>query len=114
MTTNAKNTANTTNVNNENTSDIATKQLITVADFYQYLDALFELDSDSDTLFAGGYLRGFFSLVATDFGDENQVISPALVDAVTKKASQAKSELSPQDYAIVTNFWLATQKRIVL
>lgn len=99
---------------NANISDIATKQLITIADFYQYLDALFELDSDSDTLFAGGYLRGFISLVATEFGDENQVISIALIEAVTKKASQVKTELSPQDYAIVTNFWLEIQKRIVL
>ncbi|TMM42479.1 YfcL family protein [Colwellia ponticola] len=116
MTTNTTNTANTTptSATNESTADIATKPLITVADFYHYLDALFELDSDSDTLFAGGYLRGFFSLVATDFGDESQVISAALVEAVTEKAKQAKLELSPQDYAIVTNFWLATQQRIVL
>lgn len=98
----------------EQNVETRTKQLITVADFYHYLDTLFELDSDSDTLFAGGYLRGFFSLVATDFGDENQVISAALVAAVTDKAKQAKSELSPQDYAIVTNFWLATQQKITL
>lgn len=114
--TNTTDVANTTptSVADESTADIATKPLITVADFYHYLDALFELDSDSDTLFAGGYLRGFFSLVATDFGDENQIISAELVKAVTEKAKQAKSELSPQDYAIVTNFWLVTQQRIML
>ncbi len=97
---------------NENSSDISTKQLVTVADFYQYLDALFELDSDNDTLFAGSYLRGFISLVATEYGDESQVISAALLAGITQKVNQAKIELSPQDFAIVTNFWLETQQRV--
>ncbi len=97
-----------------NISDISTKQLNLVADFYQYLDALFELDADSDTLFAGSYLRGFISLVATEFGDENQVITLPLLEGITQKLTQAKVELSPQDHAIVTNFWLMIQKKVNL
>jgi hypothetical protein len=98
-----------------NNTTISNKNMTTVADFYQYLDDLFELDeSDSDTLFASGYMRGFLSLVATEFGDENQLISTDLIKAVTQKAMQAKAELSPQDYAIVSNFWLDIQKRVVL
>ena len=96
------------------TSNISTKTLYTVADFYQYLDALFELDADSDTLFAGSYLRGFISLVAADYGDENQNISTPLLDGITAKVGQSKVELSPQDYAIVTNFWLGLQQRALL
>ncbi|PKI18074.1 YfcL family protein [Colwellia sp. 12G3] len=100
---------NTSNTKNSN------KNLTTVADFYQYLDGLFELDdTDSDTLFASGYMRGFLSLVATEFGDENQLVSADLIKAVTQKSMQAKVELSPQDYAIVTNFWLDIQKKFVL
>ncbi|KGJ96374.1 YfcL family protein [Colwellia psychrerythraea] len=95
-------------------SNTPAQTLTSVADFYQYLDDLFEKDIDSDTLFASGYLRGFLSLVATEFGDENQAISVALIDGVNQKISQAKTELSPQDHAIVTNFWLDTQKKIAL
>lgn len=90
-----------------NNSTIA---ITTVHELYQYLDSLFTLDTDSDTLFAGGYLRGFISLVATIYGDESQVISEALIDGVNKKLTQSKSELSPQDHAIVSNFWLDIQK----
>lgn len=97
-----------------NISNISTKKLTTVAELYLYLDALFELDADSDTLFAGSYLRGFISLVATDYGDENQIISSQLIKGVTAKAGQSKIELSPQDYAIVTNFWLELQQRVAL
>jgi hypothetical protein len=100
---------------NSSNSRLSNKQLTSVADFYQYLDGLFELDdTDSDTLFASGYMRGFLSLVATEFGDENQLISADLIKAVTQKAMQAKAELSPQDYAIVSNFWLEIQSNVVL
>ncbi|ALO35575.1 hypothetical protein CMT41_13275 [Colwellia sp. MT41] len=101
--------------NNSNNSNIASNLLTSVADFYQYLDGLFDLDdTDSDTLFAGGYLRGLLSLVATKFGDESQAISSALIEEVNEKITQAKTELSPQDHAIVTNFWLKVQQRFPL
>ncbi len=93
-------------------SKSTTTALTKLTDFYQYLDDLFEQDSDSDTLFASGYLRGFVSLVATEFGDENQVISKELVTGVSEKIAQAKTELAPQDYAVVHNFWLVTQEKI--
>ncbi len=94
-------------------STIPTEQLTIVADIYLYFDGLFELDDiDSDTLFASSYLRGLISLVATEFGDESQAISADLIDGVTEKIILAKTELAPQDYAIVNNFWLAMQKNI--
>jgi len=99
--------------NNAISSNNSNKQLTTVDELYQYLDTLFEQDSDSDTLFAGGYLRGFISLVATEYGDESQTISVELIEGVSQKLNQAKAELTPQDHAIVTNFWLMTQKRMM-
>lgn len=98
--------------NNTEQNIVTEKQLSTAADLYQYLDDLFEQDTDSDTLFAGGYLRGISSLVATDFGDEDQIISIELITAITDKINLAKTELSPQDFAIVNNFWLAVQSHI--
>ncbi|MEY8201026.1 MAG: YfcL family protein [Colwellia sp.] len=98
---------------NTTTSTSSTKQLTIVADIYLYFDGLFELDdTDSDTLFASSYLRGLISLVATEFGDESQAISAPLIEGVTQKIIQAKSELAPQDYAIVNNFWLDIQKNV--
>ena len=100
---------------NTSSSNNSSEKLTTIADFYQYLDGLFDLDdTDSDTLFSGGYLRGLFSLVATGFGDESQAITSALVAGVNEKLTQAKTELSPQDHAIVTNFWLKVQQRFPL
>lgn len=95
-----------------NISTSSTTTLSTAADLYQFLDSLFDLDADSDTLFAGGYIRGLSSLVATDFGDESQSLSPELLTAISIKIEQAKSELSPQDYAIVNNFWLEIKAKV--
>ncbi|WP_159821178.1 YfcL family protein [Colwellia sp. 20A7] len=85
------------------------QKINTLNDLYQYLDNLFDQDVDSDTLFAGGYLRGFVSLAATESGDEQQTMSVALVDNVSQRLANAKSELSPQDNAIVQNFWSVVQ-----
>ncbi len=99
---------------NSISSNNESEQLTSVYELYQYLDNLFEQDSDSDTLFAGGYLRGFISLVATEFGDESQAISVELINGVSDKLTQAKSELTPQDHVIVNNFWLVTQAKVSL
>ncbi len=86
------------------------KSINTLSDLYQYLDALFDQDVDNDILFASSYLRGFISLSATDFGDEQQSISASLVGLITQKLAAAKSELNPQDNVIVQNFWLNLQE----
>ena len=88
-------------------------KLRSVNELYLYLDNLFEQDVDSDTLFASGYLRGFISLAATDFGDEQQLISAALIKLISEKLSQAKTELNPQDNVIVQNFWLDLQQAMI-
>jgi len=93
-------------------SNLIAPFITTVAELYQYLDNLFDQDVDSNTLFASGYLRGFISLSATEFGDEQQAIGPALLVAISEQLSQAKAELSPQDHVIVQNFWLALQKLV--
>ncbi len=85
------------------------ENIYTVAGLYLYLDNLFDQDVDADTLFASGYLRGFVSLVATNFGDEKQIITSTLVESITAKLKTAKTELTPQDSVIVDNFWLKLQ-----
>jgi len=93
-------------------SDSPQNMLTTLEQLYQYLDSLFEQDIDSDTLFASGYLRGFIALAATDFGDEQQVLTAQLIQEVSDKITAAKAELSPQDSVIVSNFWLSLQERL--
>ena len=88
------------------------EKINTVSDLYQYLDNLFDEDVDSDTLFASGYLRGFISLAATDTGDEQQSISSDLITNISNKLIEARSELSPQDNAIVQNFWANLQSNM--
>lgn len=90
------------------------KKITHLNEVYQYFDSLFEQDIDSDTLFASGYLRGFISLAATDFGDEEQLISNELIKAITDNLMRAKSELSPKDNVIVQNFWLKLQEAILI
>ena len=89
------------------------KNLHTIADVYQYLDGLFDQELDSDTLFASSYLRGLFSSAVSHFSDEKQEISAEIIQGVNDKLAQAKTELSPQDNAIVQNFWLALQQAML-
>lgn len=86
----------------------------TLDELYQFLDNLFDQDCDADTLFASGYLRGFISLIASDFGNENIDLSQAFIEAISNGVLEARSELSPQDSAIVNNFWLQLQHRFTL
>jgi hypothetical protein len=83
-------------------------------ELYQYFDELVEQEADSDTLFASSYIRGFIALVAAQFGDENQKISAELCQCVSEELSKAKTELTPQDSAIVNNYWLSLQKDLLV
>lgn len=76
---------------------------------YQYFDDLVSRDADSDTLFASSYLRGFIALAASQFGDEQQTLGAELVEDVSEKLAQARTELSPQDREIVQQFWQQLQ-----
>jgi hypothetical protein len=81
-----------------------------LSDLYHYFDQLAEQDTDSDILFASSYLRGFIALESSHFGDESQPLSLQLFESVSAEVSQAKTELSPQDYALVNNYWLTLQE----
>jgi hypothetical protein len=89
------------------------KNLHIVADLYQHLDSLFDQDIDNDTLFASSYLRGLFSSAVSPTSGEKQEISAELIQAVTDKLANAKTELSPQDNAIVQNYWLVLQQAML-
>lgn len=88
------------------------EKIKTVGDLYHYLDTLFDEDVDSDTLFASGYLRGFISLAAVKTGDDQQLITTVLIDNISNKLADARSELNPQDNAIVQNFWITLQSHM--
>jgi hypothetical protein len=78
---------------------------------YQFLDSLFDQSVSDDDLFASSYLRGFISLSASDFGNESQVLSPALASSIDEKLQAARTELSPQDRKIVQDYWLMLKQR---
>jgi hypothetical protein len=82
------------------------KSFENIAAFYLYLDNLFDEDISDDQLFASSYLRGFISLSVIEFGDESQVLSPALATSIDEKLQAARTELSPQDRKIVHDYWL--------
>ncbi|MGB0938246.1 MAG: YfcL family protein [Colwellia sp.] len=104
------------------------EKLVTLADLYQYLDSLYDAESaieadhvkvDSivvkigkieDVLFASGYIRGFISLASTEYGGEEQLLTQALIATISQGLLKAKTELTPQDFVIVQNFWLELQK----
>jgi len=79
---------------------------MTLVDLYTYLDNLVCQNIDADELFASSYLRGFISVEAAKFGDEQQELSNELADSITDQVELAKTELNPQDRAIVNNYWL--------
>ncbi len=83
---------------------MAKKKLI---DLYQYFDQLVEQSNEQDILFASSYIRGFIALEAVNFGDESQLLTQQLYQIVSDKIKQAKNELTPQDQAIVQNFYTA-------
>lgn len=96
-------------------------KIITLSDLYHYFDQLVdgevEFDGETqniaDVLFASSYVRGFIALEAAEFGDEQQHLSKALASNVTDKLAQARSELTPQDQQIVSNFWHSIQASFI-
>ncbi|WP_286262661.1 YfcL family protein [Thalassotalea atypica] len=85
----------------------------TLAELYQHLDQLVDNNQDensdsgniADILFASSYIRGFIALEAANFGDEQQMLSVNLANTVTEQLEKSRSELTPQDQQIVSNYW---------
>ncbi|MCO4800108.1 MAG: YfcL family protein [Colwelliaceae bacterium] len=82
-------------------------------ELYQYFDELVMEDVNSDILFASSYIRGFISLVSSQFGDETQLLTIELLNCVSEELNKSKSELTPQDNVIVNNYWLNLQENIL-
>jgi len=72
---------------------------------YAYFDQLAEQDENDDLLFASSYVRSFIALNASLLGDESQALSSELARMVSENIIEAKNELSPQDQAIVNEYW---------
>ena len=84
-------------------------QLTNLVSLYQYFDDMVASDANSDSLFASSYIRGFISLAACTYGDEQQVLSGQLAQDVSEQLHQARAELAPQDRQLVNNYWLQLQ-----
>jgi hypothetical protein len=82
--------------------------MYTLTELYQYFDDLLAQDDD-ELLFVSSYLRGFISLSAVPFGDEQQKLSSALVAAVSERLQAAKTELAPNDRQLVQTYWQQLQ-----
>lgn len=76
----------------------------TIAELYLYFDQLID-DASADELFCSSYLRGFITIAAQGFGDEQQLLSKALADVVSAQLSDAADELSADDRTLVADFW---------
>lgn len=78
-----------------------------LTDLYQHFDDLCLKENNEDELFATSYIRGFIALSAGEYGDETQALSSELANEVSNKLQASRSELTPQDQQIITNYWEA-------
>lgn len=77
---------------------------MTIEDLFTYFDNLVESGSD-DELFASSYIKGFVSL--HDERKSGQILATDFHQLIAGELANSKSELTPQDYRIVSNFWLS-------
>lgn len=77
----------------------------TLSQLYQHFDDLCLKENNDDELFASSYIRGFIALSASQFGDETQVLSTEFANDITVRLTDARSELTPQDQQIISNYW---------
>lgn len=75
------------------------------------IDARIESASD-DELFAGGYLRGHISLSAASCEEEGIEDLTEFKTRIEQSMDKARSELSPADRAIVSEFWYQLVEQI--
>lgn len=83
-----------------------------LSELYHFFDQLAEQDASSDDLFASSYIRGFIALSASEFGDETQQISTALIEHVSANMQASRAELSPNDREIVKTYWQTLVTRL--
>lgn len=77
----------------------------TLNQLYQHFDELCLKEDNDDELFASSYIRGFIALSASQYGDETQTLTTEFADDISEKLAASRSELTPQDQQIVTNYW---------
>ena len=77
----------------------------TLNQLYQHFDELCLKEDNDDELFASSYIRGFIALSASQYGDETQVLTSEFANDISAKLTAARSELTPQDQQIISNYW---------
>ncbi|QIZ78871.1 YfcL family protein [Ferrimonas lipolytica] len=58
-----------------------------------------------DEVFSSGYLQGHFAVVLSHLEQQPQLDFPLLQAQMAQNLEQAKSELAPEDMALVSNAW---------
>ncbi|MCC5879845.1 MAG: YfcL family protein [Idiomarina sp.] len=69
------------------------------------------VEGSDDELFASGYLRGHFDLVAAQLALNNEQDPAALWPALSAAIEQASHELTPADQVHVANLYKQLQRR---
>lgn len=69
------------------------------------------VEGSDDELFASGYLRGHFDLVAAQLALNNESEPDALWPALATAIANASHELTPADQVHVTNLYKKLQRR---
>ena len=80
-----------------------------LTELYQYFDEIVSHGDCDDVLFASSYLRGFISLAASQYGSETQALTKSLADDISEKLHEARTELTPDDRRIVSEYWAQLQ-----
>lgn len=92
----------------KNSSDLTLQALV------EQVEPVFDeavSDGNDDELFASGYLRGHFDLVAAQLALNNEQDPAALWPALSTAIANASHELNPADQVHVTNLYKKLQRR---
>jgi len=85
----------------------------TLAELYQHFDDLVSKEVSSDELFASSYLRGFISLLSSEYGDDSQLLTYQLAGQVSQKLAESRSELNPADRNLINDYWSKVKQNFI-
>ncbi|RAJ96905.1 YfcL family protein [Aliidiomarina maris] len=91
-----------------------TSQKTSLSELVDQLEPVFDeavVDGSDDELFASGYLRGHFDLVAAQLMMQGETEATKLWPALAAAIEQASHELAPADQVHVQNLYLTLRRR---
>ncbi|SHI08711.1 YfcL family protein [Ferrimonas marina] len=79
---------------------------------HQWVAELLEQGSD-DEVFASGYLQGHFAVVLSELEQETQPQLTQLQAQMSERLAQARTELAPDDLALIQHAWSQLEQRLL-